>query len=123
MKILQDLGNIEFDFFGVCMCSHLIVYTYLFKLIKRVVSFTLKLLLQNVDLQNSSIRFTCTVKEKRRTGAKKTLDNLLFHRGINDPFQVSFFHCIASMLFFTVLSKSWHVILHKVLVFISITMI
>ncbi|KAL1216001.1 hypothetical protein V5N11_008946 [Cardamine amara subsp. amara] len=35
--------------------------------------------------KNSSIRFTWTVKEKRRTGAKKTLDNLLFHRGINDP--------------------------------------
>ncbi|VVA99493.1 unnamed protein product [Arabis nemorensis] len=38
--------------------------------------------------KNSSIRFTCTVKEKgRRTGAKKTLDNLLFHRGVNDPLQ------------------------------------
>ncbi|KFK40218.1 hypothetical protein AALP_AA3G346000 [Arabis alpina] len=38
--------------------------------------------------KNSSVRFTCTVKEKgRRTGAKKTLDNLLFHRGINDPLQ------------------------------------
>ncbi|ESQ50601.1 hypothetical protein EUTSA_v10022818mg [Eutrema salsugineum] len=37
---------------------------------------------------NSSIRFTCTVKEKgRRTGAKKTLNNLLFHTGINDPLQ------------------------------------
>ncbi|CAH2051331.1 unnamed protein product, partial [Thlaspi arvense] len=38
--------------------------------------------------KNSSIRFTCTVKEKgRRTGAKKTLNNLLFHSGINDPIQ------------------------------------
>uniref|UniRef100_A0A1J3J2J6 J domain-containing protein n=1 Tax=Noccaea caerulescens TaxID=107243 RepID=A0A1J3J2J6_NOCCA len=38
--------------------------------------------------KNSSVRFTCTVKEKgRRTGAKKTLNNLLFHRGVNDPLQ------------------------------------
>ncbi|CAH8357727.1 unnamed protein product [Eruca vesicaria subsp. sativa] len=38
--------------------------------------------------KNSSVRFTCTVKDKgRRTGAKKTLDNLLHHRGLNDPLQ------------------------------------
>lgn len=38
--------------------------------------------------KNSSIRFTCTVKEKGgRTGAKKTVDKLLFHRGLNDPLQ------------------------------------
>jgi hypothetical protein len=37
--------------------------------------------------KNSSIRFTCTVKEKGRTSAKKTVDKLLFHRGINDPLQ------------------------------------
>ncbi|CAN6970833.1 unnamed protein product [Brassica rapa subsp. trilocularis] len=37
---------------------------------------------------SSSIRFTCTVKEKgRRTCAKKTVDKLLFHSGLNDPLQ------------------------------------
>lgn len=37
--------------------------------------------------KNSS-RFTCTVKEKgRRTSAKKTVDKLLFHSGLNDPIQ------------------------------------
>ncbi|KAJ0265418.1 J domain-containing protein [Hirschfeldia incana] len=38
--------------------------------------------------KNSSVRFTCTVKEKgRRTSAKKTVDKLLFHSGLNDPLQ------------------------------------
>ncbi|KAH0909236.1 hypothetical protein HID58_032557 [Brassica napus] len=37
---------------------------------------------------SSSVRFTCTVKEKgRRTCAKKTVDKLLFHSGLNDPLQ------------------------------------
>ncbi|EOA31207.1 hypothetical protein CARUB_v10014374mg [Capsella rubella] len=42
---------------------------------------------RNNSGSNSSIRFTCTVKEKGRTSAKKTVDKLLFHRGINDPLQ------------------------------------
>ncbi|CAN8270896.1 unnamed protein product [Cochlearia groenlandica] len=50
----------------------------------------LKKLPQNVvdiSQNNSSIRFTCTVKEKGgRTTAKKALNNLLFHKGgFNDP--------------------------------------
>lgn len=46
--------------------------------------------------KNSSIRFTCTVKEKgRRTSAKKTVDKLLFHSGLNDPIQVELFFILS----------------------------